>query len=175
MDIIEYISEKTINNQDASLNDTIVRDILSDNKSYVKEAGASSFITAKGEYEIPYSELYTASETTPPISTDLASSFGFNSLDNTFIGQLTNNPNRTCNGNSEFENGYKFTQSHFIFVENYIGENYSSIMGENGEDAYFVWDENPYGEITQWRDCFNCCDNFDIYFTNGIFCDGVNL
>ena len=63
MDIMAYIADKTANHQDASLDDEKVKEILSDNKSYVKEAKDSSFITAKGEYEISYSELYTASDT----------------------------------------------------------------------------------------------------------------
>ena len=62
MDIMDWITDKTINNQDTSLDDAKVKGILT-GKSYVKEAKASSFITTKGEYEIPYSELYTASNT----------------------------------------------------------------------------------------------------------------
>lgn len=57
MDIMAWITDKTANNQDSSLDDSKVKDILTD-KSYVKEAKESSFITAKGDYEIPYSELY---------------------------------------------------------------------------------------------------------------------
>ena len=60
MDIMSYIADKTANHQDASLNDAKIQEILSDNKSYVKTANATSFITAKGEYEIFYSELYNA-------------------------------------------------------------------------------------------------------------------
>ena len=69
MDIMAYISDKTANHQDASLDDTKIQEILSDNKSYVKTANATSFITTKGEYEIPYSELYTASDKTPVVPT----------------------------------------------------------------------------------------------------------
>ena len=58
MDIMAYIADKTANHQDASLDDSKIQEILSDNKSYVKTANATSFITTKGEYEIPYSELY---------------------------------------------------------------------------------------------------------------------
>ena len=64
MDIMAWTTDKNANHQDASLDDSIVQGIL-ENKSYVKEAKESSFITTKGEYEIPYSELYTA--TTPTI------------------------------------------------------------------------------------------------------------
>ncbi len=67
MDIMAYIADKTASHQDASLDDTKVKEILSDNKSYVKEAKESSFITKKGEYEIPYSELYTTGDSTPTI------------------------------------------------------------------------------------------------------------
>ena len=67
MDIMAYIADKTANHQDASLDDTKVKGILT-GKSYVKTANATSFITAKGEYEIPYSELYTVSDKTPTVS-----------------------------------------------------------------------------------------------------------
>ena len=55
-----WITEKTANHQDASLDDKKVKEILT-GKSYVKngQPGNESFFTAKGEYEIPYSELYT--------------------------------------------------------------------------------------------------------------------
>ena len=66
MDIMAYIADKTANHQDASLDDAKVKAILN-GKSYVKDGqpGNESFITTKGEYEIPYSELYTATETIP--------------------------------------------------------------------------------------------------------------
>ena len=63
MDIMAYIANKTANHQNVSLDDEKVKEILSDNKPYVKEAGDTSFTTKKGEYVIPYSELYTASDT----------------------------------------------------------------------------------------------------------------
>ena len=58
IDIMAWITDKTANHQDSSLDDNKIKEILTD-KSYVKEAKATSFITKKGEYEIPYSELYT--------------------------------------------------------------------------------------------------------------------
>ena len=64
LDILAWISDKTSKNQDSTLNDSIIQGIL-DEKSYVKEAKSSSFITAKGEYEIPYSELYQSSNVIP--------------------------------------------------------------------------------------------------------------
>ena len=63
MDIMTWITDKTANHEDATLDDTKVKGILT-GKSYVKTAGDTSFTTAKGEYEIPYSELYTSSNTT---------------------------------------------------------------------------------------------------------------
>ena len=64
MDIMAYIADKTANHEDASLDDSRVKTILT-GKSYVKngQPGNESFITTKGEYEIPYSEIYTASDT----------------------------------------------------------------------------------------------------------------
>lgn len=61
MDIMAYIADKTANHQDASLDDTKVKGILT-GKSYVKTANDTNFTTAKGEYVIPYSELYTAND-----------------------------------------------------------------------------------------------------------------
>ena len=72
MDIMAYIADKTANHQDASLDDAKVKGILT-GKSYVKTANETSFITAKGEYEIPYSELYQSNgsnnnDSNPPTS-----------------------------------------------------------------------------------------------------------
>lgn len=55
-----YIADKTAKHQDASLDDAKIKEILSDNKSYVKEANDTSFITTKGGYTILYSELYNS-------------------------------------------------------------------------------------------------------------------
>ena len=63
IDIMAWITDKTANHENSSLDDSKVQTILT-GKSYVKTANSTSFITAKGEYEIPYSELYTASDTT---------------------------------------------------------------------------------------------------------------
>lgn len=65
IDIMAWITDKTANHQDASLNDEKIKEILSDNKSYVKVAGDTSFTTAKGEYVIPYSELYKSNDNPP--------------------------------------------------------------------------------------------------------------
>ena len=71
MDIMAYIADKTANHEDTSLDDEKVKGILT-GKSYVKTANDTSFITAKGEYVRPYSELYQASNVTPsdPVTTN---------------------------------------------------------------------------------------------------------
>ena len=162
MDIMAYTADKIANNQDASLDDSKVKTILT-GKSYVKDGqpGNGSFLTEKGEYEIPYSELYTPTE---PTST---TKYGLSDDGTVFIGKPANGQNG-CNGNVEFADGQKFTSGHFILVENYDG-----LYPQ--EDAYFVWDESPYGEITEGSDCFSNCDNFDIYYTDGTFFTSVSL
>ena len=65
IDIMTWITDKKVNQENASLDDNKVKTILT-GKSYVKEAKNSSFITAKGEYEIPYSELYEQEGSNPP-------------------------------------------------------------------------------------------------------------
>ena len=61
LDIAAWVADKLEKQEDATLNDSIVKEILTD-KSYVKEGkpGDSSFNTQKSEYEISYSVLYTA-------------------------------------------------------------------------------------------------------------------
>ena len=76
MDIMAYIADKTAKHQDTSLDDTKVKEILSDNKSYVKTANDSSFITAKGEHTILYSELYDSSKTNNITVKDINSKIG---------------------------------------------------------------------------------------------------
>ena len=63
VDILAWQTERLGKNQDATLSDDIIKDILT-GKDYVKdgEPGLSSFITAEGEHEISYSELYKKSE-----------------------------------------------------------------------------------------------------------------
>ena len=61
IDIMAWITDKVSKNENSDLDDSKIQEILTD-KAYVKEAKASSFITAKGEYEIPYSELYDTTE-----------------------------------------------------------------------------------------------------------------
>ena len=58
MDIMAWQSERLENGQDATLNDEIVKTILT-GKDYVKELKDTSFISTKGEHEIQYSDLYT--------------------------------------------------------------------------------------------------------------------
>ena len=76
MDIMAYIADKTANHQDASLDDAKIKEILSDNKSYVKEANDTSFITSKGGYTILYSELYNSSKTNTTTVEDINSKIG---------------------------------------------------------------------------------------------------
>ena len=58
-----YITNKTANHEDPTLDDAKVKGILT-GKSYIKTANNTSFTTVKGEYEIPYSELYIGSNKT---------------------------------------------------------------------------------------------------------------
>ena len=157
MDIMAYIADKTTNHQDPSLDDTKVKDILTE-KSYVKEAGDTSFTTKKGEYIIPYSELYTSTGTTPTEPTQ--TKYGLSDDGTVFIGKPANGQNG-CNGNVEFADGQKFTSGHFLLVENYDG--FSPI-----EDAYFVWDADNY-EINSSSDLWNGIELFDIYYASGEF------
>ena len=164
MDIMAYIADKTANHQDASLDDTKIQEILSDNKSYVKTANATSFITTKGEYEIPYSELYTATETTPTTPTEPTPTikYGLSDDGTVFIGKPANGQNG-CNGNVEFAEGQKFTQGHFILAKDYSGMS-------PAQDAYFVWDDDDVAEhINTYSDCWEWCGDFDIYYANGDF------
>ena len=153
MDIMAWIADKKANQEDASLNDTIIKEILT-GKAYVKTANTTSFITAEGEYEIPYSELYTASEITPPTK------YGLSDDETVFIGKPANGQNG-CNGNVEFADGQKFTSGHFLLVKNYDGFYPQA-------DAYFVWDADGL-EINSHSDLWNEGELFDIYYSNGEF------
>ena len=59
LDILAWITDKTANHEDSSLDNSKIKEILT-GKTYVKggQPGNESFFTAKGEYEIPYTELY---------------------------------------------------------------------------------------------------------------------
>lgn len=65
---MSWITDKTANHENASLDDGKVKSILS-GKAYVKEAKDTSFITKKGEYEILYSELYSQNENSEILTT----------------------------------------------------------------------------------------------------------
>ena len=56
MDIADWIMSKLVNNEDTTINNSIIKQILT-GKEYVKEAKDISFITKKGEHEIFYSDL----------------------------------------------------------------------------------------------------------------------
>ena len=58
LDILAWQSEKVSKGENSDLSDSIVKGILT-GKSYVKTANDTSFITANGEHEILYSDLYT--------------------------------------------------------------------------------------------------------------------
>ena len=65
LDILAWQSEKISKGENSDLNDSIVKGILT-GKSYVKTANDTSFITANGEHEILYSDLYTKTTPTGP-------------------------------------------------------------------------------------------------------------
>ena len=62
LDIVAWQSDKMEKGKDSTLSDSIIKGILT-GKDYVKEAKDTSFITAKGDHEIPYSDLYTKTDT----------------------------------------------------------------------------------------------------------------
>ena len=84
--------------------------------------------------------------------------YGISDDKKTFIGKVTDDSARHCNGNVEFENGYKFTEGHFLFVEDY-----------DGKSIYFVWDDE-LGIISNWEELFNISGlYFDAYYPDGTF------
>lgn len=59
LDIASWIADKLEKGENADLDDSIVKTILTTGeKEYVKEAKETSFTTKNSGYEIPYSELY---------------------------------------------------------------------------------------------------------------------
>ena len=70
LDIMAWVSVRIENKQDTKLRNSDVQGIL-DGKSYVKEAKETSFTTAKGEHDIPYSEIATISDGTGDVSLDV--------------------------------------------------------------------------------------------------------
>ena len=59
LDILAWQTEKISKGENSDLNDTVIKEEILKNKSYVKQTNESSFITANGEHEILYSDLYT--------------------------------------------------------------------------------------------------------------------
>ena len=59
LDIASWKADKVSNGEDSTLSDSVIKQILT-GKDYVKDGqpGETSFITAKGEHEISYSDLY---------------------------------------------------------------------------------------------------------------------
>lgn len=88
-----YIAEKTANHEDSSLNDSKVKQILT-GKDYVKNADDTYFITAKGEYKIPYSELYKSNNQddtdSPEIEYGYANNSGVVNADTLIVGDIIN-------------------------------------------------------------------------------------
>ena len=68
IDIMAWITDKISKNEDSTLDDSKIKEILT-GKPYVKLADTTSFTTKKGEYVIPYSELYLSTDFTPSDST----------------------------------------------------------------------------------------------------------
>ena len=135
MDIMAWITEKTANHQDASLDDSKVKVILT-GKTYVKDGqpGNESFITAKGEYEIAYSELYTKTEITPAIKYGLSAD-GKKFIGKKSIGKRLAQTIDNCQTNNPTEdgNGYIFLEGQF-----HIRENWNVQLA--GSDEYFNGD-----------------------------------
>ena len=57
LDVAAYVADEKAKGRSGELNDSIIKGILT-GKDYVSEAKDSSFISKKGNHEIPYSELY---------------------------------------------------------------------------------------------------------------------
>ena len=57
LDVAAYVADEKAKGRSGELNDSIIKGILT-GKDYVEEAKDSSFISKKGNHEIPYSELY---------------------------------------------------------------------------------------------------------------------
>lgn len=93
MDIMAYIADKTANQEDSSLDDSRVKQILT-GKDYVKTANDTSFITVKGEHEIPYSELYKSNSqkdnVSPEIEYGYANNSGVVDADTLIAGDIIN-------------------------------------------------------------------------------------
>ena len=131
MDIMAYIADKTANHQDDSLDDTIVKGILT-GKSYVKDGqpGNESFITAKGEYEILYSELYTATNSNVDI------------VDATKVAEINSKIGTVVNGYNvqslEWQVFYADKSETILIAKTYTEEYYGSVplQGENKDTEY---------------------------------------
>ena len=140
MDIMDWITDKTANHQDASLDDIKVKAILT-GKSYVKDGqpGNESFLTAKGEYEIPYSELYTATKNVPPptIKYGLRSDGKFYCNPESTTGKYNNNKTRS-------QTAIVYEAINFIRDEN--STSHIELLEDDIEDddAFYVYDRDYY-------------------------------
>ena len=146
IDIMAWITDKTANHQDASLDDEKVKEILSDNKSYVKEAKASSFITTKGEYEIPYSELYTATNSNVD-TVDAAKVAEINSKIGTVVDGYSAN-------NLEWQVFYADSSETFLISKTLAKTNYTIPVKGEGKSSDYSGSQNvrnsTYG--TKWNE-----------------------
>lgn len=169
---IDVLSEIIENNGNA-ITDVQLKNILA---KYFEEfedelpenlSGTTITLTAKDEYggynNIALGDIYKGTLRHEPETVK----YGISDDKKVFIGKLTDDTARHCNGNVEFEDGYKFTEGHFLFVENYF-----PYAEDNGKDIYFVWDDE-LGTINDWGNLFNIHDlNFDAYYPDGSFCMG---
>ena len=152
MDIMAWVTDKTSKNEESTLNDEKVQEILT-GKSYVKTANATSFITVKGEYEIPYSEIYN--------KTLIAETYGLRA-----DGKFYCNPSSTT---SDFDgmhwnrtqSGFVYDSEHFIRWQSgaYVEEFQE---GDGVEKLFCVWDSDgdiSLGEVLEY-DMFDEDGNF---------------
>ena len=93
IDIMAWITDKTTNYESSALDDSKVKTILT-GKAYVKETKDTSFITKKGEYEIPYSELYVSDNQeenlAPEIKYGYANNPGVVEANSLIVGDIIN-------------------------------------------------------------------------------------
>ena len=100
LDILAWQSDKISKGENSDLDDTIIQGILTE-KSYVKSADATSFTTSKGEYVIPYSELYQPSQnnSTPVAIIDESEKLKNYCISNDFTDAEVNELNTELDGN----------------------------------------------------------------------------
>ena len=134
IDIMAWITDKTANHQDSSLDDSKVKSIL-DGKEYVKEVKDTSFITKKCEYEILYSELYTANDTSKTIK------YGLQEDGLTFITRP--GPHET--DGKTYQVGDNDGEMRFAVTDTKTGRDvYSLFLPEASDYGALYWDNGEY-------------------------------